>query len=127
MDVQSLSNGSPSPAQLPPVPIRSPVEVIERLRSFYCERNIELFRGTLDSGFSNGRLNIHSLDTIMMDSARNNTALVTMELLSYGLPLMPDSALEAAKSKAKNVLKGLFENVWDINSPISQAQSLVLR
>lgn len=127
MEVQSPSNGSPAFAQLPQIPIRSPIEVIENLRSVYAEKHVEKFRDLLDSLHSDIRFDIHDLDTIMVDAIRQDDTHFTMELLSHGLPLAPDYALEAAKSKAKKVLEIFFEKGWDINNPISEAQPPLLR
>ncbi|PTU17119.1 hypothetical protein P175DRAFT_0496630 [Aspergillus ochraceoroseus IBT 24754] len=81
MDVRSPSNGSPTSAQLPPIPIRSPIEVIENLRSLYSKDNIELFRAALDSGCSPDRFDIRDLDTIMMDAARKDAPISIIRLL----------------------------------------------
>jgi len=120
MEVQSPSN-VPAFAQLPQIPIRSPIEVIENLRSVYAEKHVEKFRDLLDSLHLDIPFDIHDLDTIMVDAIRWDDTYFTMELLSHGLPLAPDYALEAAKSKAKKVLEIFFEHGWDINNPVSEA------
>ncbi|KAJ5453898.1 uncharacterized protein N7458_004854 [Penicillium daleae] len=85
-----------------------------------------MFRDMLDSLASNDKFEIHDLDTIMMDAIRNNDTQFTLELLSQGLSLLPDYALEATKWKAKNVLELFFEKGWDINKAISEAQPPLL-
>jgi hypothetical protein len=127
MEVQFLPNESLTLAQLPSVPIRSPIELIKNLRSVYAQKQVEIFRDMLDSLISNDKFDIHDLDTIMMDAIRNNDTQFTLELLSHGLPLLPDYALEATKWKAKNFFELFFEKGWDINKPISQAQPPLLR
>lgn len=127
MEVHILSNESLALAQLPGVPIRSPVEIITNLRSVYDQKQVEMFRDILDSLASNDKFDIRDLDTIMIDAIRNNDTQFTVELLSHGLPLFPDYALEATKWKAKNVLELFFDKGWDINEPISEAQPPVLR
>jgi hypothetical protein len=93
----------------------------------YAEKYIEKFRDVLDSLHSDVRFDICDLDTIMIDAIRQDNTQFTMDLLFYRLPLAPDYALEAAKSKAKKVLKIFFEKGWDINNPTSEAQPPLLR
>jgi hypothetical protein len=81
----------------------------------------------LDSLVSNDKFDILDLDTIMMDAIRYDDAQFAEALLSHGLPLHPDYALEAAKLKAKNVLEVLFKNGWNVNKPINDAQPPILR
>jgi len=109
MEARSLSNRSPAFAQLPQIPIRSPIEVIENLRSVYAEKHIGKFRDILESLHSDVRFDIHDLDTIMIDAIRQDVPQFTIELLSYRLPLAPNYAAEATKSKAKKVLEMVFE------------------
>lgn len=62
----------------------------------------------------------------MIDAARQDNALVAIELLLHKLPLIPDYVLEAVKFKSENLLQMFFGKVWSINLPICQAQSPVL-
>jgi hypothetical protein len=70
MEVHILPNGSLALAQLPGVPIRSPVEIIN-LRSVYDQKQVEMFRDRLDSLASKDEFDIRDLDTIMIDAIRN--------------------------------------------------------
>ncbi|KAJ5800872.1 uncharacterized protein N7518_002940 [Penicillium psychrosexuale] len=62
----------------------------------------------------------------MIDAIRHDDTKFAEALLSHGLPLHPDYALEAAKWKATNVLEVLLKNGFDINKPISDGQLPVL-
>ncbi|KAJ5570604.1 uncharacterized protein N7459_010034 [Penicillium hispanicum] len=127
MEIKSHSNDFPSTfSQIPQIPIRSPIEIIENLHSVYNEKRIEKFRDVLDSLRSDPRFDIRDLDTIMIDAIRHDNTRFTEELLSHGLPLVPGYALEATQSKARNVLEMFFEKGWDINHPISGAQPPLL-
>lgn len=106
----------------------SRIFVLSILRNdLYSEKRIEKFRDILNSFHLDTRFDIRDLDAVMIDAIRQDDTLFTTELLSHGLPLAPDYALEAAKSKAKKVLEIFFEKGWDINNSISQAQPPVLR
>ncbi|RHZ50754.1 hypothetical protein CDV55_102045 [Aspergillus turcosus] len=124
MEVHSPSNGfSAHLNHLPRIPIRTPIELLDRLHSFYADRNIEKFRNELDSlptGTHPRCFDIHDLDTLMIDAIRRDDPQFTMELLHRGLPLDPDYVLEAAKSRARSVLEMFFNEGWDINKPISE-------
>jgi len=126
MEVHILSGNSSTLSQLPSVPIRSPIEIVNNLRLVYDQKQIETFQNMLDSLVSDDKFDILDLDTIMIDAIKHDDAQFAEALLSHGLPLHPDYALEAAKWKAKNVLEALFKNGWNVNKPISDAQPPVL-
>ena len=127
MEVHILSgNSSTLLSQLPSVPIRSPIEIVNNFRLAYDQKQIETFQNMLDSLVSDNKFDILGLDTIMIDAIRYDDAQFAEALLSHGLPLHPDYALEAAKWKAKNALEALFKNGWNVNKPISDTQPPVL-
>ena len=126
MEVHILPGNSSTPSQLPNVPIRSPIEIINNLRLVYGQKQIKTFQNLLDSLVSDDKFDKLDLDTIMIDAVRHDDAQFVEALLFHGLPLHSDCALEAAKSKAKNVLEALFKNGWNVNKPISDAQPPVL-
>lgn len=92
----------------------------------YDQKQIKTFQNLLDSLASDEKFDILDLDTIMIDAVRHDDAQFVEALLSHGLPLHSDHALEAANWKVKSVLEALFKNGWNANKPISDAQPPVL-
>jgi hypothetical protein len=115
---------------LPQIPICTPTKVLERLHSFYTDKNIDKFRTELDSLPSDTDprcFDIHDLDMIMVDAIRRDDPQFSIELLHRGLHLHPDYLLEAAKSKARNILEMFLNEGLNINKPLSEGHPPMLK
>ncbi|KNG89130.1 Ankyrin repeat protein [Aspergillus nomiae NRRL 13137] len=104
---------------LPPVPRQTSPGIIREMETACAVGDLPRFKSTLETWTSLG-LDIHDLDSVMMQAVRQDQMDVVVELLHKGLSISQYYALEAIKHRSKKVLNILLQHGWNINQPTSE-------
>lgn len=104
---------------LPLVPRQTSLEIIREMEAACAVRDLPRFKSIFDT-WTSLNLDIHDLDSVMIQAIRQDQKDVVAELLQQGLTMSQDYALEAIRHKSKDVLNILLQHGWDINQPTSE-------
>lgn len=103
------------------IPLRTPLDTIEKMCSMCVTGDLEGFQDVMDSLLSRSQpeaFNIGDLHDVMLEAIQQNKVEIVSSLLSHGFPMMPHLARRAAECKAKGVLERFLKAGWDINEPV---------
>ncbi|KAJ5223645.1 hypothetical protein N7468_008187 [Penicillium chermesinum] len=103
----------------PLVPRQTSPEIIGEMEAACEVGDFARFKSTFDT-WTSLKLDIHELDSVMIQAVRWDRKDVVAEFLQHGLPVSQDYALEAIGHGSKEVLNTLLQRGWDINQPTSE-------
>lgn len=104
---------------LPLVPRQTSPEIIREMEAACAVRDYPRFKSTFDT-WTSLNLDIHDLDSVMIQAVRRDQKNIVAEFLQQGLPVSQDYALEAIRHRSKEVLNILLQHGWNINQPTSE-------
>ncbi|GIJ99537.1 hypothetical protein Aspvir_001670 [Aspergillus viridinutans] len=110
---------------LPLVPRQTSPEIIREMEAACAARDFPRFKSTFDT-WASLNLDIHDLDSVMIQAVRQDQKDVVAELLQQGLPVSQDYAIEAIRHRSKEVLNILLQHGWNINQPTSELRPSAL-
>ncbi|PLB54802.1 putative hspc200 [Aspergillus steynii IBT 23096] len=103
---------------LPLVPCQTSPEIIQEMVAACAVGDFPRFKSTFDT-WTCLNLDIHDLDSVMIQAVRQDQKDVVAELLQQGLQVHQDYALQAIRHRSKEVLNTLLQHGWNINNPTS--------
>ncbi|KAJ0414379.1 ankyrin repeat protein [Aspergillus carlsbadensis] len=112
-----------------PIPLQTPPETIELLRSLCIKDELNTFQETINlllASAQPGGFAIEELGEVMFEAVKQDKAEFVSTLLSHGFSTIPCFPLEATLYRAKGALASYIEHGWDINEPLDEIRPPVL-